>query len=133
MSDPRKTEGQGHTAVEVDAELHFFEWAPDVSRVSGNILGDRKCRFDDGDRVTTSRVVKQDGHIIHTQNSVYRLVTVQETLRRTKANAAMLEALEACIASIELNADPAGPTETEQLAIDQAHSAISQARNGGQS
>ncbi|MDQ2066723.1 hypothetical protein Q9295_10070 [Xinfangfangia sp. CPCC 101601] len=39
----------------------------------GYIHGDTKGRFIDGTLISTSRILKQEGDIIHTRNSVYRV------------------------------------------------------------
>jgi hypothetical protein len=76
-----------------DAELHFFEWSFDLKRVTGYVVGDRKNRFEDGARITTSEIVRNDAGIIQTKNSIYRLVPRDETLRAAKSAPAMLAAL----------------------------------------
>ena len=40
---------------------------------SGNLFGDSKGRWCDGAMVRTSKVVKEEGDIIHTLNSIYEL------------------------------------------------------------
>jgi hypothetical protein len=41
---------------------------------TGNLYEDSKNRWWDGVEITTSRVTKEDGDLVYTLNSVYRLV-----------------------------------------------------------
>lgn len=53
-----------------------FPWGPvdnPTVMVNGRIYGDTKGRFPDGKLVTTSGIVKEEGDLIYTKNSVYRV------------------------------------------------------------
>ena len=58
-----------------DAELHGYRSHTTQSGfiLEGKIYGDKKQRFDDGERIYTSLVVKLDGDLAYTRNSVYKL------------------------------------------------------------
>lgn len=45
--------------------------------IIGQIFGDRKRRFEDGDYVRTSKIVSHSGDIYTTQNNVYRVERVE--------------------------------------------------------
>lgn len=65
-----------------DADLHlwtFDDWGG-VRVVRGTVFGDKKNRFDDGDDITTSAVVKVAGDFLHTKNSIYRLIPRETTM-----------------------------------------------------
>jgi hypothetical protein len=44
-------------------------------RLSGRLYGDRKGRFMEGERVTTSRVTREDGDYFLTRNSAYQVTS----------------------------------------------------------
>jgi len=63
--------------VDVTAELHnvkFVNLSADAKIAWGNVIGDSKRRFVDGTRIHTSLILKIEGDLIHTLNSVYRIV-----------------------------------------------------------
>lgn len=39
----------------------------------GNIFGDRKGRFDDGEFMKTSYIISENNNVIHTKNSSYEV------------------------------------------------------------
>jgi len=49
-------------------------WRP-YDHLSGDIYGDTRGRFLDGERVSTSEIVSVDGDIVTTRNSVYRVTS----------------------------------------------------------
>jgi hypothetical protein len=57
--------------TEITATLE--NWKPYYGRMEGTIFGDTKARFRNGDRVMTSSVVKIEGSLCYTRNSVYKL------------------------------------------------------------
>ena len=65
--------------VEVDGVLKnvYFEQIFDKRIALGNIYDDRKGRFNDGDSIHTSAITKQEGDVIWTRNSVYRIEVIE--------------------------------------------------------
>lgn len=49
-------------------------WRP-YDHLSGDIYGDSRGRFIDGERVSTSKIVSVDGDVFTTRNSVYRVTS----------------------------------------------------------
>lgn len=78
---------------QIDGEIHFYEHDLHLGEhadglVRGYIFGDRKGRFDDGTFIRTSHVQRVEGQIVHTRNSVYRLVPIEETVKLIAAGRA---------------------------------------------
>lgn len=46
---------------------------PRAPCLSGNVYGDVRGRFDDGERITTSRIANEEGDIFTTLYSVYKV------------------------------------------------------------
>lgn len=82
----------GATVEDIPGDLNGRKWA------RGVIYGDRKGRFDDGEAIRTSYIVSgpDENGIIHTRNSIYRLVSAAHSEPAPKAGCspADLEALE---------------------------------------
>lgn len=85
----QRAEPVAQSGLQADAELHFFEWTDTLRRVRGHIVGDRKFRYNDGDLITTSKILTNANGFIQTENSVYRLVPRIETLRLAKLGASI--------------------------------------------
>lgn len=62
--------------AQVTAKLYdwWVEEFDGVKIVLGRILEDRKGRFPDGTHIHTSHVDRIEGDLVHTRNSVYRLI-----------------------------------------------------------
>ena len=72
--------------MENDVEVHgtLENWTGYFNgTIVGNINGDTKGRFEDGHLVRTSTVLKTEGDIIYTRNSVYKLGEPMTTTKRS--------------------------------------------------
>lgn len=63
----------------ITAELHNWKISPPhpfrpFEHYSGTIMGDVHKRFPDGRLVHTSKIMKLEGDLLHTKNSIYKLV-----------------------------------------------------------
>ena len=59
--------------LDVTATLEDWHYDPHHEVIWGCIYGDTKHRFPDGAYIHTSHIQRQDGEIIYTLNSVYKL------------------------------------------------------------
>jgi hypothetical protein len=63
------------TPSEITGTLENWRYyhSDDVKVVYGKIYGDTKDRLSDGTLIHTSYIIKQEGDIVYTRNSVYKL------------------------------------------------------------